>query len=201
MTESLEIAIAEDQPAILADLQETLAELGHRVLVAAKTGTELVEACKKSPPHLVIIEIRMPDMDGLAAAAQIYEDRILPVIIASAHSDAEHIERALDSHVLAYLVKPYTDASLSATISLVMRRFREFQGLRAQTETLRQALDDRKLIERAKGILVERGDLTEAQAFERLEKTSTERGEKLSNIARAIIRAEEALTPPQRRGD
>ena len=195
MTETLDIAIADDEPAILQDLKETLVELGHRVVVAARTGTELVEACRRSPPQLIITDVRMPDMDGLDAAVEIYQHTVLPIIIASAHSDAKDIERASEAHVLAYLVKPIANPTLSAAISLVMRRFREFQGLLAHAETLRQALDDRKLIERAKGVLMHRGGHTEEQAFGRLEKISAERNEKLSDIARAILMAEEALKP------
>ena len=195
MTESLGVAIADNDPAILADLQETLGELGHDVVAAAKSGAELVKLCRQSPPQLIITDIRMPDIDGLAAAAEIYKDRAVPVIIASAHSDAEHIERALESHVLAYLVKPFTNASLSATIRLAMRRFREFQVLRKQTGTLIEAFLDRKSIERAKAILMRRGDLNEEQAFQRLERMSLERDEKLSDIARAILTTDEALAP------
>ncbi|MEM9589319.1 MAG: response regulator, partial [Planctomycetota bacterium] len=161
MTESLRIAIAEDEPIALQDLQESVMELGHQVVTAVSDGQALIDGCRETQPDLVITDIKMPGVDGLAAAMAIGNERPTPVIVVSAYHDPEFIERAEGDHVLAYLVKPLRDGSLATSISIAMRRWREFQALREQAESLQQAMQERKLIERAKGILMRRGQLTE----------------------------------------
>jgi response regulator NasT len=195
MTESLQVAVADDEPEMRVYLQETLSILGHRVASVAETGSQLVEQCVDSRPDLVITDIKMPDMDGIDAANQICESEAIPVILISAYHDPDLIERALSDHVLAYLVKPITQADLETAIALAMRRFKEFQALQQQADDLRQALEDRKLIERAKGILMKRASLNESDAFRRLQKLSSEKNQKMVEIARMIIIAEEALSP------
>ena len=193
MNVSLRIAIAEDEPELLIDLEETLQEFGHEVVGKAQTGTELVECCKQSAPDLVITDIKMPDMDGLEAAARIREIRPTPIVILSAYHDQESIDRALKEHVLAYLVKPLSDQSLKTSIALAMQRFSEFQALEKQADSLQQAMEDRKLIERAKGILMKRADLSEPDAFRRLQLLSSQKNKKMVEIARTIVEAEQAF--------
>ena len=193
MSKHLRIAIAEDEPELLADYEETLAELGHEVVAKAKTGRELVQLCLETRPDLIITDIKMPDMDGLEAAEQIRQHGPIPIVIASAYHDSEFMERALQEHVLAYLIKPISQAELEVSIALVMRRFREFQALQQQTDDLRQALEDRKLVERAKGILMTRAGLDEQDAFRRLQLLSSQKNQKMVEIAQMILTADEAM--------
>lgn len=189
------IVVAEDEPAIRGDLVETLEELGHEVVAAVDNGLALVEACRTHLPDLVITDIRMPDLDGLEAATQIRQIRPTPIIIVSAYHDEEFLERAMKEHVLAYLVKPITNHIIQPSIELVMRRFGEFRALQEQTASLEQALEERKLVERAKGILMKRAGFNEADAFRRLQLLSSQKNKKMVEIARTLIDADQAFEP------
>ena len=195
MDNALRIAVADDEPEMLDYFRDTLSVLGHQVVAAAQNGAELVAQCRSVHPDLVITDIRMPDMDGIQAAIEIRREEPVPVILVSAYHDPELLQRALQDHVLAYLVKPIKQADLETAIALVMRRFKEFRALRQQADDLRQALEDRKLIERAKGILMKRAELDEQDAFRRLQKISSDKNQKMVEIARMIITTEEALGP------
>jgi two-component system, response regulator PdtaR len=192
MQHSLRIGVAEDEQFMQKYLEETLSLLGHRVLFLAGTGREFVEQGKAKRPDLLLTDIRLPDMDGLDAAAQIYAAAPLPIIVITAFHDPALIERAERNHVLAYLVKPIKQQDLEPAIAIAMSRFHEFQTMRQETDTLRQALEDRKIIERAKGILMKRGQLDEAAAFHRLQKLARDKNQKLVEIARIVVTAEEA---------
>ena len=150
MSRSLRIAVAEDDPNLLAFYQVALGRLGHIVVATARTGNELIEQCRLSQPELILTDIQMPDMDGIEAAARIYRDNPIPVILISGYHDAEFIRRAEENHVLAYLIKPVQDADLATAIAIAYGRFEEFQALRREAADLRQALADRKVIEQAK---------------------------------------------------
>ena len=158
--------------------------LGHEVVAVARTGRELVEQCRATHPDLVITDIKMPDMDGIDAAAQIYRDGPIPVILVSAYHDAEFIGRAEADHILAYLVKPIKQADLEPAIAIAMRRFEQFQALRKEAADLKQALEDRKIIERAKGILMKKPDLDEHDAFRRLQKLASDKNRSWSRSPR-----------------
>ena len=193
MNRSLRIAVAEDEPLMRTYLQETLTVLGHQVVLLAKTGRELVQEYQAHKPDLVITDVRMPDMDGLDAAAAIYANELLPIIVVSAHHDPDLIERAERNHVVAYLVKPIKQEDLAPAIAIAMRRFQEFQATRQEADNLRQALEDRKILDRAKGILMKRTGLDEPEAFRRLQKLARDNNRKLVDIARNIVMAEEAF--------
>lgn len=193
MTQSLRIAIADDEPDMREYFQKILPVLGHTVVSAAKTGKELVEHCLAHQPDLVITDIKMPDMDGIDAAVEIYRQHAIPVILVSAYHDSKLIDRAESDHILAYLVKPIKQADLEPAIGLAMRRFAQFQSLRKEATDLRQALADRKIIERAKGVLMKRAGLDEQDAFRRLQKLASEKNRKLVDIASMIVTADEAL--------
>jgi response regulator NasT len=195
MSTSLRIAVADDEQDMRDYFQKCLVRLGHKVVAVAGNGHELVERCRAVRPDLVITDIKMPDMDGIEAAIQIYRERPIPVILVSAYHDAALIERAEADHILGYLVKPIKQADLEPVIGLAMRRFEQFETLRRETADLRQALEDRKLIERAKGILMKRGSLNEQEAFRRLQKLASEKSRKLAEIAHMILLAEEAVKP------
>jgi two-component system, response regulator PdtaR len=191
----LRVAVADDEPEVLANLEEMLADIGHEVVAAVNSGRALVDACRETSPNLIITDIKMPDMDGLETAEEIREIRPTPVVIVSAFHDQEFIDRALKEHVLAYLIKPIGEETLKASIELAMQRFREFRALQEQAASLQHALEDRKLIERAKGILMQRAGLSEPAAFKRLQLLSSQKNKKMVEIARTILEAEQAFEP------
>ena len=193
MTQSLRIAVADDEPDMREYFQKILPVLGHVVVSAAGTGKELVQHCRQHQPDLVITDIKMPDMDGIDAAVELYRQNPIPVILVSAYHDSKLIERAESDHILAYLVKPIKQADLEPAIGLAMRRFAQFQALRKEATDLRQALADRKIIERAKGVLMKRAGLDEQTAFRRLQKLASEKNRNLVDIATMIVTADEAL--------
>jgi response regulator NasT len=193
MNHSVRIAVADDEPDMRDYFKKILPRLGHQVVAIVSNGRQLVEECRKQSPDLVITDIKMPDMDGIDAAQQIYQHKPVPVILVSAYHDAELIERAESDHVLGYLVKPIKQADLEPAIALALRRFEQFEALRREAADLRQALEDRKVIERAKGILMKKAQMDEQAAFRRLQKLASEKNLKLVELARMILIAEEAL--------
>ena len=195
MRHPLRIAVADDEPDMRDYFSRILPRLGHRVVAVAATGAELVEKCRAERPDLVITDIKMPDLDGIDAAAQLYRERPVPVILVSAYHDPSLIERAEVDHILAYLVKPIKQADLAPAIGVAMRRFEQFEELRREAADLRQALEDRKVIERAKGVLMKRANLDEQDAFRRLQKLASEKSRKLVDIAQMVLVAEEAIRP------
>jgi AmiR/NasT family two-component response regulator len=185
------IVIAEDEPLMRNYLVETLTILGYQVVASASTGRELVECCRQHHPDMVITDISMPDMDGLEAAEEIYGFEPVPIIIISAFHDPELIARAEKNHILAYLVKPIKEQDLGPAITIARTRFQEFQAMRRETDNLRQALEDRKCIERAKGIIMKKAQIDEAEAFRRLQKIARDKNRKLVEIAHMILSVEE----------
>jgi response regulator NasT len=141
----------------------------------------------------VITDIKMPDMDGLDAASAIYAKEPGPIIVVSAYHDPELIERAERNHIAAYLVKPIKKEDLGPALAIAMRRFQEFQDTRKEAQDLRQALEDRKSIEKAKGILMKRAGLDEPSAFRRLQKLASDNNRRLVEVAQSIVMAEEAF--------
>lgn len=195
MKTSLRIAVAEDEPELIADLEEILQELGHEVVISVGDGAALLKAFQETQVDLVITDIKMPVMDGLTAIEQIRGIRPVPVIILSAFHDEELLNRALKEQVMAYLVKPIQIQTLQMSIELAMQRFREFLALQAEADNLKHALEDRKIIERAKGILMDRANLSEPDAFRRLQLLSSQKNKKMVEIAQTIVDAELAFRP------
>ena len=193
MTRRLRIAVADDELDMRDYFQTILPLLGHEVVAVAEDGRGLVERCRAVHPDLVITDIKMPDMDGIDAATQIYRDGPIPVILVSAFHDAEFIRRAEADHILAYLVKPIKQADLEPAIAIAMRRFEQFQALRKETTDLKQALEDRKVIEKAKGLLMKKANLGEQDAFRRLQKLASDKNKKLVEIAQILLTADEAF--------
>jgi AmiR/NasT family two-component response regulator len=187
MTPPLRIVVADDEPDMRDYFRKILPRLGHTVTAAAENGEQLVDFCRFYQPDLVITDIKMPGVDGIDAAMQIYADRPVPVILVSAYSDAKLIERAEADHIMAYLVKPIKQADLEPAIGLAMRRFEQFQALRDEAADLRQALADRKIIEQAKGILMKVLGLSEEDAFRRLQKTASAKNLKLIEVAQMAL--------------
>ncbi len=197
MNSSLRIAIADDEPDMREFLRESLERMGHQIVSVAENGAQLVSQAKLLGPDLVITDIKMSDMDGLAAAGAIYAEKPVPLILVSAYSDRECLERAQESHVLAYLVKPIRESNLGPAIAIVMRRFEELEELRRETHDLKQALSDRKIIERAKGLLMKQARLDEGAAFRRLQSLASSKNRKLIEIARMIVETADAWVDPK----
>jgi two-component system, response regulator PdtaR len=187
MTPALRIVVADDEPDMRDYFRKILPRLGHTVAAAAETGGELIALCRAYQPDLVITDIKMPGLDGIDAAMRIYDERPVPVILVSAYSDAKLIDRAEADHIMAYLVKPIKQTDLEPAIGLATRRFEQFEALRREAADMRQALEDRKIIEQAKGILMKELGLSEAEAFRRLQKTASAKNLKLIELARLTL--------------
>lgn len=196
MNRRLRIVVADDEQDMRDYFRKILPRLGHQVVAAVATGRELIEECRTAHPDLVITDIRMPDTDGIDAAIALYRDSPIPVILVSAYHDAELIERAEADHILGYLVKPIKQSDLEPTIALAMRRFEQFEALRKEAADLRQALEDRKTIEKAKGLLMKEANLDEAAAFRRLQKLAMDNNKKMVEIAQMVLTASLAFQKP-----
>jgi response regulator NasT len=193
MTIELRIAIADDEPLIRRYFAEILPDMGHVVVAVAENGRQLVELCRQTQPDLVISDIRMPLLDGIDAAIEITGERPVPIILVSAYHDPDLIERAEATRAMAYLVKPIERADLETAIAIARRRFSQIESLASETADLRRRLEERKLIEQAKGVLMEKAGLTEAEAHRRLQKTACDTNRKLVEVARMVLSAEPAL--------
>ncbi|MDB5350308.1 MAG: response regulator with putative antiterminator output domain [Planctomycetota bacterium] len=192
MSRALRIAVADDEPDMQDYFRTILPRLGHIVVAVSGTGKDLVEQCRVTRPDLVITDIKMPELDGIEAAIRLYRDTPVPVILVSAFHDAEFIRRAEADHILAYLVKPIKQADLEPAITIAMQRFEQFQALHKEAADLKQALEDRKTIEKAKGILMKKTGLDEHAAFRRLQRLASDKNKKLIEVATMILTAEEA---------
>lgn len=193
MRRALRVVVADDNPKMLAYFRETLEELGHRVVGEAKDGRELVKTSLLEHPDLVITDIRMPLMDGIEAAREIYKESAIPVILISAYDAPELMDRAERDHIMAYLVKPIKSEHLETAIGIAIRRFEEFRTATREAADLRQALEDRKIIERAKGILMDRANLEEEAAFKRLQDLASNKHQKMVEIAKMILTMRDAF--------
>jgi len=193
MTTRPRILIADDEAIRLMSLRTQLLTLGMDVVGEATTGREAVELALKTQPDLAILDIKMPDGDGIEAARAITGARPIPIIVLTAYADQALVERAAAAGVFAYLVKPVGEEDLLPAILTARARFGEFRELRKEVATLSEALEARKLIERAKGILMDRLRISEAEAFRRMQVQSQRENKRLVEIARAIITAHPML--------
>lgn len=187
---SLRILLAEDESAVAASVHEQLHALGHEVVGEAATGKEAVSLAAKLKPDLVLMDIVMPDGDGIAAARQIAEQSPTPVVFLSGHFDEGLLEGVVASGGLAYLLKPATSDQLQAAVALAQGRFREMKDLGEQVRRLEEALEARKLVTRAKGMIMQRHGLTEEEAHRRMQKEASRANTRLVDLARAILAAD-----------
>lgn len=190
---AIRILIAEDNDLVSLTLEEQLKGQGYDVIGIARSGAEAVNLANRLKPDLIMMDIRMPEMEGTEAAARIRDSYPVPIIMLTAYADKETIKRAEAAGALAYLVKPVNENELPPAINIAMARFRELQALRSQVNELEDSLEARKLIERAKGILMQRLGLNERDAYERLRQRARDKRAKMKDIAQAIIEAEELL--------
>lgn len=193
MSESYRIAIADDEQIVVDYLSECLMKTGHEVVAEANSGEQLVALCSATKPELIITDIMMKDQDGLSAVEEILRSQSPAVIFLSAYHGSDFIERANQCHALAYLVKPIREPELVASIPLAMQRSQELALLRKEASDMRRALEDRKVIERAKGIVMRKLELDEAGAFQHLQKLARRHRKRLIDIANSVILAEEVL--------
>jgi two-component system, response regulator PdtaR len=193
MNRVLRIVAADDEP-FYHELYGRFVPLsGHELVGMATSGRELVDLCAKLKPDLVISDIKMADMDGIEAVRQICKDNPVPVILVSGYYDAELIERAQADYVLSYLIKPVRQADLDTAIAIAIRRFEEFKVLQMEADHYRQTLAHRKIIERAKGIVMKRAGISEADALTRLQTLAQEKNQRLIDIAEMILTTEQAM--------
>src|SRR6266851_2654032 len=183
----LRVVIAEDEALIRLDLKEMLEEEGYSVVAEAADGGAAVEQVTSLKPDLAIFDVKMPVLDGISAAERIAAERVAPVVILTAFSQRELVERARDAGAMAYLVKPFTKADLVPAIEMAVSRFTEIKALDSEVATLRDRLEVRKLLDRAKGLLQSEHGLSEPEAFRWIQKTSMDRRLTMRKVAEAVI--------------
>lgn len=191
---SIRILLAEDNDLVALTLEEHLSDLGFTVVGVARTGTEALAMAQRFHPDLAILDIKLPEMDGTEVAQRLYAERPLPIIMVTAFTDRETIRKAERAGALGYLVKPVTAEALTPAIDIAMARFAEIKALREEVDALHESLEARKLVERAKGILMQRLNISEHDAYERLRQRAREKRVKLKDIAQTIIDAEALLS-------
>jgi two-component system, response regulator PdtaR len=184
---TMRILVAEDETIIRLDLRGLLESAGYEVVAEARDGEEAVELARAHEPDLALMDVKMPRLDGIEAARRILEERPIPIVMLTAFDQRELVERAAEAGVYGYLVKPFREQDVVPAIELARARYEELLAVRADADSLSQALADRKVIERAKGLLMEREQLNEADAFARLRKASQLSGRPLRVIADAVI--------------
>jgi two-component system, response regulator PdtaR len=190
----LNVVIAEDEALIRLDLREMLEEEGYVVAGEAAEGGTAVELAQQLRPDLVIMDVKMPGLDGISAAERITAQRLAPVVILTAFSQRDLVQRASDAGAMAYLIKPFTKADLVPAIEVAISRFQEISALDTEVASLRERLEVRKVLDRAKGLLQAERGITEAEAFRWIQKTSMDR----RMTMRAV--AEELMSGPQQSG-
>jgi AmiR/NasT family two-component response regulator len=181
------VVIAEDEALIRLDLKEMLEEEGYSVVGEAGDGEQAVELAREHKPDLVILDVKMPKLDGISAAEKIAEERIAPVLMLTAFSQRDLVERARDAGAMAYLVKPFSKSDVVPAIEMAVSRFTELRELENEVADLTLRLETRKLVDRAKSILQTSYGLTEPAAFRWIQKTSMDRRMSMQQVAEAVI--------------
>jgi two-component system, response regulator PdtaR len=190
--ETIRVLIAEDEALIRLDLKEMLEEEGYTVVAEVGDGQQAVDLAQQLRPDLVILDIQMPVLDGLSAAEQIASARIAPVIVLTAFSQRELVERARDAGAMAYLVKPFSKNDLVPAIEVARGRFAEMAALDGEVRTLEERLETRKVIEQAKGRLMEQQGMTEAEAFRWIQRTAMNQRTSMKALAQSILAPEQS---------
>lgn len=185
------VVIADDESIIRMDLREMLSGLGYLVVGEAGDGLSAVNLAREIKPDLVIMDIKMPDLDGIAAAKILTEERLAPVLLLTAFSQAELIDGAKEAGVVGYIVKPFRESELVPAIEIALSRFKEFRAIEKEAQNLRETLETRKLVERAKGVLMDSQELKEGEAFRKIQKLSMNTRKSMREIAEAILLAHE----------
>lgn len=187
MKPALRVVVAEDEALIRLDLVEMLTESGYEVVGQAGDGLAAIEITEKVKPDLVVMDVKMPKLDGISAAERIAAQRIAPVVILTAFAQRDLIERARDAGAMAYLTKPFTIEDLMPAIELAVSRFQEIKQLDAEISDLQEQLKARKLIERAKGLLMKKLKINEPEAFQWMQKTAMDKRRSMTDVAQLVI--------------
>jgi len=187
MVSPLKIVVVEDDATVRLFLKDTLEKLGHQVIGEAASGTDMVRTVLELEPDVVVFDIHLPRLNGLDALRQIYQERVVAAVAITADRDQELVRRALEEHVLAYLVKPVEEHQLGPALLIARAQFAELRELNQENASLRQALQNRKVIERAKGVLMKRYRWTEAEAFRRLQRGAMNRRTTMVDLAQNVL--------------
>ncbi len=191
---TMRILVADDEDAVRNAIVQMSESLGHRVVAQASDGREAVAMVEQAKPDLVLLDIRMPELSGLEAARSILETRPVPIVIVTGHTDQALIDDAAELGVFSYLVKPLTRERLAGAIATALARFKDVESLRGEVGDLKDSLDARKLVERAKGIIMRDMDVGEQEAYRWLQRTSSRSNQKLAAVARRIVALEARAT-------
>jgi AmiR/NasT family two-component response regulator len=184
---AVRVLIAEDETIIRLDLKDLLERAGFAVCAEAHDGLEAVELARSERPDVAVLDVKMPRLDGIEAAKRILEERPIPIVMLTAYGQQELVARAVEAGVFGYLVKPFREQDLLPAIHTARARYEELEALREEAESLSEALASRKVIERAKGLLMAKEKLTEDEAFARLRKASQLSGRPLKVVAEAVV--------------
>jgi AmiR/NasT family two-component response regulator len=188
------VVVADDEPITRQDVVEMLTSLDYVVVGDVGDGRSAVNLARELKPDVIVMDIKMPILDGIDAARILTEEDICPVLLLTAYHDKELVDRAREAGVTAYLVKPFRESDLSPAIEVALARFQEFREMKKQLADLKDTLETRKLVDRAKGILMDTQGLTEADAFRRIQKMSMDTRRAMKDIAQAIVITHEAET-------
>ncbi|HZP81645.1 MAG TPA: response regulator [Chthonomonadaceae bacterium] len=191
--ESLKSVIAEDEQLTRTIIRARLEKLGHTVVAEAGDGLQAIEAARLHKPDVIIMDIKMPEMDGIEAARTILMENPCAILFLSSFNEQELIEQASETGALAYLMKPFRKEDLAPALEMAVRRFRQIQSQQKEIEDLKDALETRKIIERAKGILMDRHHMSEEEAFKRIHFQARNQNKKMREIAQSIITAAELI--------
>ena len=192
--ERTRVIIADDESIVRMDLREMLGNLGYLVIGDVGDGQSAVNLSRELKPDVILMDIKMPNMDGIEAAKILTEEQIAPVVLLTAYGQKELVDQAKEAGVVGYLVKPFREADLLPAIEVALTRFNEFKAVRQEVEDLQNALETRKLVERAKGILMDTQGMDENEAFRKIQKMSMNTRKPLKEVAEAIILAHQAAT-------
>jgi two-component system, response regulator PdtaR len=189
---STRILVAEDEVISRMDIREMLENLGYAVVGEAGDGVAAVNLARDLRPDLVLMDIKMPELDGIAAAGAISGEQLAPVLLLTAYSDRDFVDRAVEAGVMGYLVKPFAEAQLKPAIDVALERWREVRQIEQNLAQTQETLETRKLVERAKGVLMDSQNLREAEAFRRIQRLSMNSRKSMREVAEAILLAHEA---------
>ncbi|MBI5029992.1 MAG: response regulator [Chloroflexi bacterium] len=192
--ERTRVIIADDESVIRTDLREMLTSLGYLVVGDVGDGQSAVNLARELKPDVVIMDIKMPNMDGIEAARLLTQEKIAPVLLLTAYSQRDLVDRAKEAGVVGYLVKPFREQEIVPAVDIALARFQEFRELEKEVGDLKETLETRKVVDRAKGVLMDSQHLTEAEAFRKIQKMSMNTRKPMKEIAEAIILAQEAKT-------
>lgn len=195
LNQDLAVLVVEDEGLVAAGLKGQLEGIGHRVVGVAKDGQEAVGLASKLHPDLIIMDIRIPRLDGIEAARAILGEVAVPIVFLTAYPEEDFVQRAGEAGAMAYLLKPVNESTLRSTIEVALARFRELDTLRREVSDLKEALETRKVVEKAKGVLMNRLQLSEAEAFRRMQHKSRTTRTSLKVVAGTILKADELLAP------